>query len=117
MNMMAANKNGDVLLTSPEYSFGPHPIRHPADPKGSSAGYIDPATLAVKTDHALNQGKQCVIVTLPHTRSWMELVANLPDKDVARLNFLTTKSLNATALCGRIPTIPTRSLSLFMCHG
>jgi len=77
---------------------------------------VDATSLSVKHDFAFNQREQCVILALSNTFTGMKLVADLTDQDIARLDVLTTEFLHTTALCVRVATVSTRTLTFLVGH-
>jgi hypothetical protein len=77
---------------------------------------VDPATGAIKTYLAVDQGENGVIAAEPNIFARQELRAPLPDNDVTGNNGLTAELLYAQSLADAIATVFDASLSFFMSH-
>src|SRR3954464_13904093 len=60
----------------------------------------------LELDHAVDQGKQRVVVGPTDVSAGVELGAPLPDEDVSRHDFLATVSLDAEVLGVAGPAVP-----------
>jgi hypothetical protein len=77
---------------------------------------VDATTFAVKTDFAVDQCEQGVVVAHSNTGTWMELRPNLTDQDVAGDNGFTAEFLDTTTLRVAVTTVAAAALTLFVCH-
>ena len=71
-------------------------------------------TQALETNNALNLGEQGVVLAAADVQARMDLRAALTDKDVARRNGLTVRTLDAQALGLGITAVLGRTYALFM---
>jgi hypothetical protein len=93
------------------------PVRDvPLGKKSFRGDDIDTATLAIKMNQSVNEGKKRKVASLPNPFAWVKLISHLANENVARSHALAAKPLNTTPLRVRITTVPTRALSLFVSH-
>jgi hypothetical protein len=77
---------------------------------------VDATTFAVKTDFAVNQCEQSVVVAHANTGTGVELRSNLTDQDVSGDNSFSAEFLDTTALRVAVTTVAAAALTLFVCH-
>jgi len=78
------------------------------------AGFILP--LGLKTDNAVHQRIQCVVLSYAHVGTRMDFRAQLPDEYVARFCELSVGPLGTTPFSDRVSPVSGAALSLFMSH-
>ncbi len=77
---------------------------------------IDPTTVLVEFDVAVDQGENRVIAPESDTLTGAEFRADLPNDDAAGPSRLPAKKLDAATLPIGIATVSTGTLTFFMCH-